>query len=220
MKIVRKTFLIPILLLILFSLSYSLTRTKISSNRNPLINIKKYIPDAVIDMRYSTKNNFMKTVLDGYKKNYCMVKPKTALALRRVYEYLKKHGYGLKFFDCYRPLRAVKHMIRWTKKNHPKWLGVYVGSRVNLNVKFGHSSGNTIDLTLIDLKTGKAVNMGTEFDDFRKIAWTKNAGGKILRNRMILFNAMKKFGFENFYSEWWHYSYKNDPGMPMDFVIK
>jgi D-alanyl-D-alanine dipeptidase len=194
-----------------------------ANHKNPkpkLVNILSVIPDALTDIRYATKNNFTGEILSGYKKPYCLVRPQTASALKRVQIVLKKQGYLLKFFDCYRPLRASRHMIKWAKVNKPSWLGLYIGRRISLKSKYGHSNANAVDLTLVCIKTNKNINMGTGFDDFRKKAWTKNAKGKIFKNRMILYNAMKRNGFKNFYSEWWHYSYQNEPAPPLDLVIE
>lgn len=216
----KKILLCLLIILFLTYIAPALKSAGFKKAKPPLVNVKNVIPGALVDIRYASDNNFMKTKFNGYKKGYCWVRPETAQALKRVHDYLKNKGYGLKFFDCYRPLRARMHMIRWTRKLHPKWLGVYVGSNLNLKKRFGHSCGNAVDVTIVYLKTKKSVNMGTEFDDFRKIAWTKNARGKILGNRMILYRAMLRFGFKNFYSEWWHYTYKYEPGKPLDLVIE
>lgn len=200
--------------------AYQFITKKAFTTKPPFINIQNIIPNSIIDIRYATTNNFMNIVLNGYKKPYCWVRPKTAYALRKVQNYLKKLGFSLKFFDCYRPLKAVKHMIDWVRTRHPDWLGIYVSRRINLTSKYGHSSGNTVDITIVSLKTGKPLDMGTGFDDFRKLAWTHNARGQILRNRMVLYRALIRFGFKNFYTEWWHYTYHGEPALPLDIDIE
>lgn len=133
--------------------------------------------------------------------------------------YLRRYGYGLKIFDGYRPLRARIQMIAWARKQQGI-LGVYIGSNISLRRHFGHNCGNTVDLTLIRLSTKKELDMGTAFDYFGKQAWTYNARGKVLRNRMLLLRTMCRFGFTNYSREWWHFVNYRDPGPVLDIVIK
>ena len=184
----------------------------------PLVDIRTIIPDIILDIRYATTNNFTGKVLPGYRKSRCLLLPKTARALRLVQLSLKKQGYGLKIFDGYRPLRARRVMIAWAKKQRGI-LGVYIGSSVSLKRRFGHNCGNTVDLSLINLRTGKEVDMGTAFDHFGRSAWTWNAGGRILKMRKLLYNMMLRFGFRNLHTEWWHYVYWREPGRVLDLVI-
>ncbi len=73
----------------------------------PFVNIVQEIPDAYIDIRYATNNNFMGTILHGYRKGYCWVRQKTDQALKKAQIRFGKLGYSLRFFDCYRPLKAA-----------------------------------------------------------------------------------------------------------------
>lgn len=216
-------FILIIVTMIVIAVSICSTTVFSGDNQNntsPFINVKNVIPEAIIDIRYAGENNFMSIKLDGYNKPYCWLLPKAAFTLKRVSLELKGKGYMLKFFDCYRPIRAMKHMIRWAKKYHPNWLGLYISRRINTKRKLGHSSGNTVDLTLVNIRTKREINMGTDFDSFSKKAWTFNAKGKILKNRMILYSIMKKYGFKNFYSEWWHYTLTSAPAFQRDIVIE
>jgi D-alanyl-D-alanine dipeptidase len=111
-------------------------------------------------------------------------------------------------------------MIQWAKKYHPDWIGKYVSGKINMAKRTGHSCGNAVDVTLVNVKTGKQIQMGTGFDDFSKKSWTFNAKGKIRKNRMFLYTVMKKYGFKNFYTEWWHYSYPAFKAKPEDLIIE
>ena len=75
----------------------------------------------------------------------------------------------------------------------------------------GHNRGTTIDLTLVDLKTGIELDMGTGFDNFSDSAHQSFAdlSNKVLENRKLLKQSMEKAGFKPYEYEWWHYSYKN-----------
>ena len=69
--------------------------------------------------------------------------------------------------------------------------------------------GCAIDLTLVELKTGKEIPMPTEFDDFSEKANPnyKNLSDTIIKNRTFLFSIMNHFGFSYYASEWWHFDY-------------
>ena len=71
----------------------------------------------------------------------------------------------------------------------------------------GHNRGIAADLTIIDLKTGKELDMGTGFDNFTDSAHHvfKNLPEQVLNNRHLLKSTMEKYGFKAFDTEWWHY---------------
>ena len=53
-----------------------------------------------------------------------------------------------------------------------------------------HNLGLAVDLTLVDLATGRELKMGTGFDTFGPAANTANARGAIAANRQRLVRAM------------------------------
>jgi D-alanyl-D-alanine dipeptidase len=128
-------------------------------------------------------------------------------------------------FDCYRPVRAVAHFVRWahdlddqrTKAdfypNLPKQalLGDYIAPTS------GHSRGATLDLTLLRCNPAamvcKPLDMGTRFDFFDRRAHTDapDITSQQQANRRLLRDAMQRQGFENYPLEWWHYTFKPEP---------
>ena len=88
----------------------------------------------------------------------------------------------------------------------------------------GHSKGSTVDVTIIDGNTGKPLDMGSEFDFFGKASWTnyQDITDEQKANRKLLLEVMTKYGFVNFYKEWWHYTLKNEPfpNTYFDFPVK
>jgi D-alanyl-D-alanine dipeptidase len=66
-----------------------------------------------------------------------------------------------------------------------------------------------VDLTLVDLTTGKELEMPTPFDDFSPNAFhaAKNIDDLRIKNRMLLRKIMEKYGFVPLETEWWHYSW-------------
>ncbi len=70
-----------------------------------------------------------------------------------------------------------------------------------------HTRGVAIDLTLVDKKTNKELDMGTEFDCFEEIAHHRHdVDPKILHNMLILAGIMSVSWFTPLPSEWWHYN--------------
>ena len=74
--------------------------------------------------------------------------------------------------------------------------------------------GTVIDnLTLLDMKTGKELDMGSPFDLFSPLSHpdSKEVTETQFENRMFLQNAMTRNGFKPIYCEWWHFSLKDEP---------
>ncbi|MBD2814874.1 M15 family metallopeptidase [Xenorhabdus sp. Flor] len=78
-----------------------------------------------------------------------------------------------------------------------------------------HLTGGSVDVTLFDMTSGKALFMGTEFDEVAELSYTaalentpENNMPAILYRR-ILYHAMIQVGFTNLPTEWWHYDYGN-----------
>lgn len=163
-----------------------------------MINIKKMIPDIILDLRYAGKSNFMHTKLyPTLSTTY--IREKAALQLDSVQQTFKSMGLGLKIFDAYRPYSVTEKM----------WMLVQ-DDRYTADPKkgSGHNRGTAIDLTIIDLKTKKELEMGTEFDNFSDTAHHafQQLPALILKNRIQLKTLMEQFGFKALDTEWWHYS--------------
>ena len=168
-----------------------------------LTDVRTLDPRIVVDLRYATANNFTGAPLPGYLANRAFMRREVAAALGRVEGDLRPRGLGLKVFDAYRPVRATLAMVAWTQRvNRPDLLtDGYIASRSR------HNLGLAIDLTLIDIATGKELEMGTPFDTFSAAAHTANASGEAAANRQKLKAAMEREGFVNYDQEWWHFSF-------------
>lgn len=154
------------------------------------------------EVRYATRNNFTGDVLPGYERPLALLRPQAAQALGRVQASLRPRGLGLKVFDAYRPVRATLGMVDWAERTGNQW----VLEQGYVARQSGHNVGRTIDLTLIDLRSGRELEMGTPYDTFSEAAHTANATGQVAANRAILVQAMAAEGFENYDKEWWHFS--------------
>ena len=121
-----------------------------------------------------------------------------ANALKKVQEELNRSGMGLKIFDAYRPYAVTVKFWELVKDER------YVANPAKGS---GHNRGIAADLTIIDLKTGKELDMGTGFDNFTDTAHHAftQLPGSVLKNRTLLRSLMEKNGFKAFDTEWWHY---------------
>jgi D-alanyl-D-alanine dipeptidase len=197
------------------------------------IDIGSYLPNAVIDARYASSNNFTGKPVDGYLANKCLLTRDTAIALRKVQKILLKSKMTLKIYDCYRPQRAVDEFIAWTEDlsdqntkaeyypriSKDKLLGSYIASQS------GHSRGNTIDLSIMSLDQGNSndIDMGSNYDLFDSISHTKTdlISSQQQKNRLLLKDAMEKFNFLNYELEWWHFSFQSsDTAIYFNFPIE
>ena len=187
MKALRILFLIHMAITMLFA-----------QQDTSFVELIRLNPNIKLDIRYATKNNFLKEAV--YPQARCFLRTPAAKALDQVQKELEKIGLGVKVFDGYRPLSVQKKMWRILPD------GRYVanpakGSR--------HNRGMAVDLTLVD-STGKELEMPTEFDNFTVRARHnfRQLPACIRINRWILRTVMEKYGFSPIKSEWWHYDFK------------
>jgi D-alanyl-D-alanine dipeptidase len=181
-----------------------------------LVDLRPLDSTIVVDMRYATPNNFTGAPLPGYWANRAYLRREAAVALARVQRALARDGLGIKVFDAYRPVRATLAMVEWTKRvSRPDLLrDGYIASRSR------HNLGLAIDLTLIELASGRELEMGTPFDTFSAAAHTANASGEIAANRQKLKAAMEREGFVNYEQEWWHFSFNVPNPLRFDRPIR
>jgi len=157
------------------------------------------ITDIPRDVRYATTNNFMHAKL--YPVSKVMLRRPAAIALHEVERELARDGLGLKIFDGYRPYRVTVQM--WKPIRNPDFVADPAkGSR--------HNRGAAVDLTLIDLRTGKELPMPTGYDDFTPRARQdfNDLPAEAIANRAKLREVMIKHGFDPLPSEWWHFDFR------------
>ena len=173
-------------------------KSLVSNPQNELVNLEKFIPGLALEIGYATTKNFTGTKIYTLARAYAR-KP-VAEALKKIQAELKKQGLALKIFDGYRPYSATV-MFYETYHDTTYVASPYKGSR--------HNRGCALDLTLIDSKTGKEIQMPTEWDSFKKEAWptTPVADPIIRKNRKTLIDVMEKHGFKVNASEWWHFDF-------------
>lgn len=180
------------------------------------------VPGIVQEIRYYSTYNFIGDRIDGYEEPCALLTKEAARALKSVSNEMNVQGYRLKVFDAYRPASAVKHFVLWGIEDldlrmkpffYPElekqelFIKGYVASQSS------HSRGSTIDLTLLDMQTGKEVDMGSPFDMFSEISHPDYRGvtDEQYENRMLLQGVMERNGFDPIDCEWWHFTLKNEP---------
>lgn len=158
--------------------------------------IINWVPDAIIDLRYQTTNNFMKEGL--YKIEYSKLRIGTLKKLQAAANILRKKNYRIKVWDAYRPMEVQK--LFWEKVMDSRYVAEpSKGSK--------HNRGCAIDLTLTDLD-GKELEMPSDFDDFSNKASSnlEKLDGRVKKHLSDLQEAMIFAGFETDLNEWWHFS--------------
>jgi D-alanyl-D-alanine dipeptidase len=229
----KSALILSTVILAILALLTSCTASNQNSLSKGVVYVTDVIPTAQLEIRYFSDDNFVGTVIDGYEAPKAILTIEAAQALKKAADTLEEQGYYIKIFDAYRPQRAVDHFVRWAKdlddtkmkeKYYPDLDKSVLFELGYIAEKSGHSRGSTVDLTLIEISTGKEVDMGSGFDFFGEIS---NHGTDLItaeqeKNRNILRDAMVDAGFEVYPEEWWHYKLKDEPypDTYFDFPVK
>ena len=174
------------------------------------------------ELRYLSNNNFIGKKIDGYKNNCVIITEQAAHQLKKVQTELLKKGLSLKVFDAYRPQEAVNHFVKWAKvlsdtlmkqEYYPKVPKSQLFNQGYIASKSGHTRGSTVDLTIIDVKTGKELDMGSPYDFFgvQSHPLHSNLSKEQKDNRMLLRKVMLENNFKPYENEWWHFTLRNEP---------
>ena len=181
-----------------------------------------YVPHIVQEIRYYSTYNFIGERIDGYEEPCALLTKEAARALKAVSNEMIVRGYRLKVFDAYRPACAVKHFVLWGIEDQDIRMKPYfypdlqkqeLFEKGYIAKKSSHSRGSTVDLTLLDMSTGKELDMGSPFDLFSVVSHPDYKGitEQQYENRMMLQRAMVRNGFEPIDCEWWHFTLKDEP---------
>ena len=180
------------------------------------------VPGIVQEIRYFYTYNFIGDRIDGYEEPCALLTREAARALKNVSGEMLVQGYRLKIFDAYRPACAVKHFVLWGIEDQDIRMKPYFYPQLEKQELFAkgyiakqssHSRGSAVDLTLLDMKTGKELDMGSPFDLFSQESHPDYRGvtQEQYENRMLLQRAMVRSGFQPIDCEWWHFSLRDEP---------
>lgn len=184
--------------------------------------VKDIAPTIKQELRYCSNNNFIGTSINGYEENVLIITTLAATALKKVQTELLKKELSLKIFDAYRPQKAVNHFVEWARvindtlmkqQYYPSVNKRHLFKKGYISSRSGHSRGSTVDLTIIDLKTNKELDMGSPFDFFgisSHISYAQLTKEQ-KENRQLLQSIMRKNGFRPYTNEWWHFTLRYEP---------
>jgi zinc D-Ala-D-Ala dipeptidase len=173
------------------------------------VDVRSVVPNALIDLRYATPNNFTGVPLYPADAR-CLVHESMAPGLTAAAKTLAPHGDVLVFWDCYRPHDVQVKMFDVVP--NPAWVakpGPYARS---------HEAGRSVDVTIASAQepcpparqlAGRCLaDMGTDFDDFSPRATAFATDGVSVgeqANRARLRDAMSAGGLSVYSGEWWHF---------------
>lgn len=194
--------------------------------------IDELIEDCIIDAKYAGTENFMGRPADGYEQPLVVMTKEVAERCVKAAEILRKQGYVLKFFDAYRPQRAVDDFCRWgedmddIRRKPVQYPNVDKKDMFNGYIarRSGHTRGKAVDLTIVDTKTHQELDMGSGFDYMDPRSWpdSDEVTPEQRKNRYLLRDVMLSVGFTPYECEWWHFSVNPEPypDTYFDFPIK
>ncbi len=184
--------------------------------------LSDFVPSIVQEIRYFSTYNFIGDRIDGYEQPVAIITKEAARVLKAVSNEMNVKGYRLKIFDAYRPATAVKHFVLWGIEDLDQRMKPFFYPDLEKQSLFelgyiasqsSHSRGSTVDLTLLDMETGKEIDMGSPFDFFSEKSHPdyKGVTDEQYENRMLLQNVMVKYGFVPIDCEWWHFTLADEP---------
>jgi D-alanyl-D-alanine dipeptidase len=165
------------------------------------------------DLRYATDKNILHKKF--YESQKCVLRRDAALGLVKASELAKmeEKPFSICVSDCYRPMSIQKEM----------W-GMKPDDRVIKNPEQGSSHNRALGMDVYACdENGKALPMPTQIDDATKSALPKNVvkagpNGRIYNS---LVDVMKRGGFEQSETEWWHFDMPvNEIAPLLDFPVE
>jgi zinc D-Ala-D-Ala dipeptidase len=174
------------------------------------VDITSVIPDAIVDLKYATPDNFVGKPLYPADAR-CLVHESLAPGLAKAAEVFGARGAKLVFWDCYRPHAVQIELFEAVPDSN--WVA-RPGSTAR-----SHESGRSVDVTLADGHYGWLIDMGTGFDDFSakaKAFATDGVTPAQQANRKWLRDGMAAGGLAVYSGEWWHFDGPDaDAGRPI-----
>ena len=152
---------------------------KLPMDSSGFLVLADFIPQIVQEIRYYSTFNFVGDRIDGYEEPCALLTMEAARALKAVSNEMIVKGYRLKIFDAYRPVCAVNQFKLWAIEDLDVRMKEYFYPEIEkqdlfklgyIAARSSHSRGSTVDLTLLDMKSGREVDMGSPFDRFGAIS--------------------------------------------------
>lgn len=177
-----------------------------------LLNIQEIDAEILVDLKYSTMDNFVGKDVYGCISN-CYLQKRPAQMLSKANDLIqqKNANYRLLVYDGGRPLSIQKILWNSLTQYSPKQRATYVANPSQGSI---HNYGSAVDLTIATFD-GTPLDMGTKYDYFGELAYPKRESyflkiGKLTKqqiaNRQLLRSVMKSAGFMPIEYEWWHFN--------------
>lgn len=197
-------------------------KQKVTMDSSGFVLLADYVPGIIQEIRYYSTYNFVGDRIDGYEDPVALLSIEAARALKSVAGEANAQGYRLKVFDAYRPASAVRHFMLWGIEDLDLRMKPYFYPKLEKQELFkqgyiasqsSHSRGSAVDLTLLNMRTGREVDMGSPFDLFSEASHpdSQSVTEEQHENRMLLQGLMIRNGFKPIDCEWWHFSLRDEP---------
>jgi len=184
--------------------------------------VDDWVPGIRWDAKYATWDNFTGKPVNGYVANRIVGTRALCAGLEIARVAAADAGFGLLVWDGYRPQRAVNRFMNWstepedgrTKLRHyPNITRSAMFAEGYVAARSGHSRGSTVDLTLFHLDSGELAAMAGHHDLMDPVSHHDADGVTRLAaaNRQLLRHVMAEGGFNDYQTEWWHYTLANEP---------
>lgn len=186
---------------------------RVRVTRGELVEVAPLDRTLRVELRYGTARNGAGVPL--YAPGFpCLLRPAVARKLLAAQEFLRPFGCGLKVWDAYRPAGAQRELWRRVRVRRYVADPDAPGGSGSM-----HARGAAVDVTLVDLATGRERRMPTDFDAFSldAVGIYRGPDPEIAANLRLLHGAMKAGGFLAQYREWWHFTardWRAYPPMP------
>lgn len=231
MKVNMKWIWIAVLIAMLSSCRGKVAQVLSEEDSSDFVLLTDVIPEVILEIRYYSEFNFIGDRIPGYEAPIAMLTRQAADSLKAVSDELKEKGYCIKIYDAYRPQCAVDYFMAWAgniddirmkDSFYPELDKSVLIPQGYVARKSSHTRGSTVDLTLVNIKTGREVDMGCVFDYFgvashpdvlpgQEIGAYQPINEEQYRNRIVLRDAMLAHGFRPYECEWWHFTLENEP---------
>jgi zinc D-Ala-D-Ala dipeptidase len=177
-----------------------------------LVNVQEIDPNILVELKYSTTDNFVGKDVYGCITN-CYMQKNPAEMLSKANDLLQKRNANLRLlvYDGGRPLSIQRILWNSLTQYTPKQRATYVANPAQGSI---HNYGSAVDLTIAD-SNGTPLDMGTKYDFFGELAYPVKEAyflrkGKLTKqqiaNRLLLRGVMKSAGFMSIDYEWWHFN--------------
>jgi D-alanyl-D-alanine dipeptidase len=188
-----------------------------------LVSLTSLAPTIPLDIRYARSDNFVGEELPGYEAPVCLLTKAAARAVVDAQREIRALGLSLVMFDCYRPQRAVDHVLDWvanpdvaTRARHYPFVPKReLVSRGYIAARSAHSRGSSIDVSLLSMSwdTPRPLDMGTPFDFFDERSHTdsREVPAAAAANRRLLREVLERHGFRSYPLKWWHFTLREEP---------